>query len=250
MRLELTPDQDAYRRTVRAFAETNVAPRAAAIDESNEFPKDVVLEAGRQGLLGVVIPATAGGSGLDYLSYALAIEEISAASASVGAILAVNNSLVAEVIAKFGSDSQCDRWLRALSTGRSVGAFALSEPDAGTDAANQQTVAAEDDDGYRLTGHKVWVANAVAADVVLVFAATTPGAGGRGISAFLVPVDTPGVSRSEANDSFGVRGLGATDLILDDVRLGPDALVGDRGKGFQVAMWGLDGGRVAIGARL
>ena len=249
MRLELTPDQDAYRRRVKAFAETHVAPRAAAIDESNEFPKDVVLEAGRHGLLGVVIPTTDGGSGLDYLSYALAIEEISAASASVGAILAVNNSLVNEVIAKFGSDSQRDRWLRALSTGASVGAFALSESDAGTDAANQKTVAVEDDGGYRLTGRKVWVANAVAAEVALVFAATTLGAGARGISAFLVPIDTPGVSRSDASDSLGVRGLGATDLVLDDVRLGPDALVGDRGKGFQVAMWGLDGGRVAIGAQ-
>ena len=249
MRLELSPDQDAYRRTVRAFAETHIAPQAAAIDESNEFPRDLVLEAGRHGLLGVVIPTSDGGSGRDYLSYALAIEEISAASASVGAILAVNNSLVAEVVAKFGSDSQRDQWLRALSTGRSVWAFALSEPDAGTDAANQQTVAAEDGDGYRLTGRKVWVANAVSADVVLVFAATTPGVGGRGISAFLVPVDTAGVSRSEASDSLGVRGLGATDLILDEVRLGPDALVGDRGKGFQVAMCGLDGGRVAVGAQ-
>ncbi len=249
MRLELSPQQDAYRHTVRAFAETHVAPQAAAIDESNEFPRDLVLEAGRRGLLGVAIPTADGGSGLDYLSYALAIEEISAASATVGVILAVNNSLVAEVVARFGSNRQRDRWLRPLSSGQAVGAFALSEPDAGTDAANQQTVAESDDEGYRLSGRKVWVANAIAADVVLVFAATTPGAGGRGISAFLVPPDTPGVSRSVPSDSLGVRGLGATDLILDQVRLGPDALVGERGQGFQVAMWGLDGGRVAIGAQ-
>ena len=178
MRLELSPQQDVYRHTVRAFAETHVAPQAAAIDESNEFPRDLVLEAGRRGLLGVAIPTADGGSGLDYLSYALAIEEISAASATVGVILAVNNSLVAEVVARFGSNRQRDRWLRPLSSGQAVGAFALSEPDAGTDAANQQTVAESDDEGYRLSGRKVWVANAIAADVVLVFAATTPGAGG------------------------------------------------------------------------
>ena len=249
MRLELTPQQEAYRQTIRAFAETHVAPRAAAIDESNAFPSDVILEAGRHGLLGVVIPTEEGGAGLDYLSYALAIEEISAASATVGVILAVNNSLVAEVVARFGSDSQRGQWLRSLSAGHALGAFALSEPDAGTDAANQRTVADPDGEGYRLSGRKVWVANASVADVVLVFAATTPGVGGRGISAFLVPVDTPGVSRSEASDSLGVRGLGATDLILDGVRLGPDAMVGDRGQGFRVAMWALDGGRVAIGAQ-
>jgi butyryl-CoA dehydrogenase len=193
----------------------------------------------------------AGGAGLDYVSYALAVEEISAASATVGAILGVNNSLVAELIAEFGSSVQKARWLSRLASGSAIGAFALSERDAGTDAANQQTTAQPDEreGAYRLTGRKVWVANAQAADLVVVFAATTPGIGGRGVSAFLVPLDTAGVTRTEVNDSLGVRGLGATDLVLEDVFVGAESLLGEPGQGFQIAMWALDGGRVAIAAQ-
>ena len=251
MRFALTPAQDAYQRSVRAFAADVIAPHAAAIDASNQFPIEIVGRVSAQGLMGVTIPVAAGGAGLDYVSYALAVEEISAASATVGAILGVNNSLVAELIAQFGSSVQKARWLSRLASGSAIGAFALSERDAGTDAANQQTTAQPDEreGAYRLTGRKVWVANAQAADVVVVFAATTPGIGGRGVSAFLVPLDTAGVTRTEVNDSLGVRGLGATDLVLEDVFVGSESLVGEPGQGFQIAMWALDGGRVAIAAQ-
>ena len=249
MKLALTPEQEAYRQTVRSFVETYVAPHAATIDQSNVFPSDVVLEAGRHGLLGITVPTDHGGAGLDHLSYALAIEEVSAGSATVGVILAVNNSLVAEVLVEFGTPEQQARWLQSLSSGDALGAFALSETDAGTDAANQQTVARADGDGFRVSGRKVWVANAAVADVLLVFAATTTGAGGRGISAFLIPADASGLSTTATIDTLGVRGLGATDLVLDDVRLGPDALLGDLDAGFPLAMWALDGGRVAIAAQ-
>ena len=249
MRLELTADQEAFRETVRRFADTDVRPRAAQIDADDRFPRDLVREAGARGLMGVTIPVEAGGAGRDYVSYALAIEAIAAASATLAVILAVNNSLVVEVIARFGTAAQRTTWLRRLATGQAVGAFALSEPDAGTDAAHQQTTAIPDGAGYRLNGRKVWVANGEVADLLLVFAATEPGIGGRGVSAFLVPTGTAGLRAETAADSLGVRGLGCRDIDLDDVRVGADAMLGAAGEGFRIAMWALDGGRVAIAAQ-
>ena len=249
MRLELTADQEAFRETVRRFADTDVRPRAAQIDADDRFPRDLVREAGARGLMGVTIPVEAGGAGRDYVSYALAIEAIAAASATLAVILAVNNSLVVEVVARFGTAAQRTTWLRRLATGQAVGAFALSEPDAGTDAAHQQTTAIPDGAGYRLNGRKVWVANGEVADLLLVFAATEPGIGGRGVSAFLVPTGTAGLRAETAADSLGVRGLGCRDIDLDDVRVGADAMLGAAGEGFRIAMWALDGGRVAIAAQ-
>jgi alkylation response protein AidB-like acyl-CoA dehydrogenase len=144
---------------------------------------------------------------------------------------------------------QKQAWLKRLATGESLGAFALSEEHAGSDAANQHTVARLDDQGFVLNGRKVWVANASIADVAIVFAATQPLAGGRGVSAFLVPLDTPGIERVAAQDSLGVRGLGCLDLQFTDVRVDADALLGSSGEGFHIAMWALDGGRVAIAAQ-
>ena len=171
------------------------------------------------------------------------------ASATLAVILAVNNSLVAEVIARFGTDAQKRRWLRALVTDAALGAFALSEENAGTDAANQETHATSKSQGYRLNGRKVWVANAQATDVLVVFAATQPGIGGRGVSAFLVPMDAPGLKPAATADSLGVRGLGCMDIELDDVKVDGAAVLGSGGQGFRIAMWALDGGRVAIAAR-
>ena len=249
MRLEFTDEQRAFRESVRQFAEAEVAPRAADIDTTNRFPHDLVRQASARGLLGVTIPTTDGGAGRDYVSYALAIEEIARASATLAVILAVNNSLVAELVARFGSQSQRGGWLRRLATGQALGAFALSEPNAGTDAGQQRTTAVRDGDGYRITGRKVWVANAEAADLLVVFAATTPDIGGRGVSAFLVPVDTTGVRAGDAVDSLGVRGLGCRDIDLDNVLVGPGGRVGPEGDGFRIALWALDGGRVAIAAQ-
>jgi butyryl-CoA dehydrogenase len=164
-------------------------------------------------------------------------------------ILAVNNSLVAEALAEFGRDAQKETWLKGLATGRTIGAFALSEEHAGSDAANQRTTAQLDGRGYVLNGRKVWVANAEAAELVIVFAATQPGVGGRGVSAFLVPMDSPGVTRAVTSESLGVRGLGCMDLELRDVHVEAESLLGGAGQGFRVAMWALDGGRVAIAAQ-
>jgi len=249
MRLELTPAQRAFQQQVADFASAHVAPHAGAIDESGAFPREVVAAAAKLGLMGVTIPAEQGGAGRDYVGYALAIEALATASAVVAVIAAVNNSLVAEPLAQFGSDAQRERWLRPLASGEALGAFALSEEHAGSDAANQETVARLDENGYVIHGRKVWVANAEAADVFVVFAATQPGLRGRGVSAFLIPGDTPGLSMTSSGASLGVRGLGCMDLSFDDVRVATDALIRAPGDGFRIAMWALDGGRVAIAAQ-
>ncbi|HSL20908.1 MAG TPA: acyl-CoA dehydrogenase family protein, partial [Vicinamibacterales bacterium] len=249
MNFEFTPDQIAFRDAAARFASVRVAPEAARIDREDAFPREVIAEAAAAGLCGVTIAREWGGAGQDYIAYALALEAVARASATVAVILAVNNSLVAEPIDRFGSPEQKETWLRDVVTGKSLGVFALSEEHAGTDAANQRTVAALDANGYVLNGRKVWIANAQAADFAIVFAATHPGLRGRGISAFLVPLDTPGVDRRVSADSLGVRGLGCMDLELRDVRIDAGAMLGARGEGFRIALWALDGGRVAIAAQ-
>jgi len=248
MILELTDDQKAFQQQIQQFAREIVSQRAAGIDKSGEFPADVMHAAAGQGLLGVTIPKAWGGLGKDYVSYALAIEAIARASATVAVSLSVTNSLVAEVIAHAGREAQRERWLRRLARGEAIGAFALSEPDAGTDAANQQTRAVRSGDGYRITGKKVWVANAEDAAVAIVFARTRPGLRGQGITAFLVPMDSAGITRTARADSLGVRGLGCMDLELD-LAVADDQVLGHVDQGFELAMWALQGGRVAIAAQ-
>ena len=248
MILELTAEQKAFQQQVEQFAREIVAQRAAGIDKSGEFPSDVMHAAAGQGLLGVTISKASGGLGKDYVSYALAIEAIARVSATVAVSLSVTNSLVAEVIAHAGRDAQREQWLRKLAKGDAIGAFALSEPDAGTDAANQLTKAVKSGDGYRVSGKKVWVANAEDAAVVIVFARTRPGLRGQGITAFLVPMDAAGIKRTARADSLGVRGLGCMDLELD-LTVSDDQVLGQVDQGFELAMWALQGGRVAIAAQ-
>src|SRR5579872_5291806 len=225
MVLELTPEQQSFKASIDRFAREVVAPRAAAVDESGQFPRDLIPPAAAMGLLGVTIPGAWGGAGKDYVSYALAIEAVAKASATLAASLTVTNSLVAEVVNHAGRGPQKDRWLRRLASGEALGAFALSEPGAGTDAANQQTRAVHVGTGYRIIGRKVWVANAEAADVAVVFACTRPGQRNQGVTAFLVPMDTPGIERTARADSLGVRGLGCMDLDLD-IAVGDDQVLG------------------------
>lgn len=249
MNLDLTPGQQAFRDDVAAFARERVAPLAADIDATNRFPADLIREAAARGLLGITIPREHGGLGRDHVSSVVAIEALARASATVAVIAAVNNSLVGEVLAHFGTPAQHAMWLRRIATGDAVGAFALSEEDAGTDAANQQTVAVPDGEGFRLSGRKVWAANAAGASVAIVFAATRPGERGRGITAFLLPLDRPGLGLVPGADSLGVRGLGCMDIVLDDVRAGRDEVLGAVDEGFSVARWGLEAGRVTIAAQ-
>ncbi len=249
MDFSLTAAQEAYLDGVRVFARDRVAPAAARIDETGVYPRQLVDEASRLSLTGVTIPAAFGGGGQDYVTYAMAMEAISFGSATLAVILSVNNSLVAEPLRDFGTDAQKERWLKPLAMGRATGAFALSEANAGSDAANQQTSARPDGNGYLLRGAKVWVANAEVADVAIVFARTdTSSSRGRGVSAFLVPLSLPGITR-RASDSLGVRGLGCMDLTFDDVRIEGSTRLGELGRGFSMAMRALEGGRIAIAAQ-
>jgi len=243
----LTPEQAAYVDSVRRFAESRVASRAAEIDASGVFPRDLVTEAAALGLMGVTIPREQGGAGRDCITYAHALEAIAFSSAVLAVILSVNNSLVVEPIVAAGTDAQKARWLRPLASGQTIGAFALSEPDAGSDARNQKTFARLDGNDYVLNGRKVWVANAEAAEVAIVFAATAPDPQ-REITAFLVPMAAKGISRT-SSDSLGVRGLGCMDLVLENVRVSRDAVLGEFGRGFRLAMRALEGGRIAIAAQ-
>lgn len=249
MNFQPTEAQLSFRRDVERFASERVGPLARHIDETAAFPRALVKEAAALGLMGVTVDQQWGGSGRDYVAYALAVEALARASAVVAVIAAVNNSLVAEPLAEFGSKGQKETWLRRLVSGDALGSFALSEEFAGSDAANQQTLAAIDGSGYRLRGRKVWVANAEAADVVIVFATIEPGRRGRGICAFLIPMNAAGLTRVPIADSLGVRGLGCMDIELNDVYVEADAMLGGPGDGFRVAMWALDGGRVAIAAQ-
>lgn len=241
----------AFRAGVAAFATEHIEPAASGIDESGEFPHLLLKAAGERGLMGVTTPSAWGGGGRDYLSYALAVEALSQASATVGAIVVVQNSLMGDVLARFGTDAQRGEWLRPIAAGHALGAFALSEENAGTDAANIQMEARPVEDGraYILSGRKVWVACAEGAHVALVFAATRPGMRAHGITAFLVPMSAPGIERNPRTDSLGVRGLGCMDLVFTDVRVPADHVVGPVNDGFKMAMWALEGGRVAIAAQ-
>jgi butyryl-CoA dehydrogenase len=245
---DLTPEQTAFQQRAEQFARDVVEPWAATIDKTGEFPADVMQAAAKLGLLGVTIAPEHGGAGRDYLSYTLAIEAIARASATVAVSLVVTNSLVAELIAHAASTPTHTSWLGRLASGAAIGAFALSEPDAGTDAANQQTTAVREGGRHRIRGRKVWVANAEVAAVAVVFASTDPGKRREGITAFLVPLDTSGITRTSRDDSLGVRGLGCMDLDLDLV-VPDDHVLGALNGGFPLAMWALQGGRVAIAAQ-
>ena len=248
MQLELTGSQREFRERVSRFAERSVLPRAAAIDAAGEFPLDVMRAAAGEGLLGMTVPKAWGGQGLDYVSYAVAIEAIARASATVAVSLVVHHSLVADLLAHAGRTRQKDEWLRRLASGEAIGAFALSEADAGTDAANQMTRAERTSSGYRIVGRKVWVANADAASLAIVFACTRPGLRGQGVTAFLVPMDAAGITRTARADSLGVRGLGCMDLEFA-TEVSDDQVLGPVDQGFRLAMWSLQGGRVGVAAQ-
>lgn len=249
MDFSLSPAQARFAADAAEFATRRVSPRAADIDATGAFPSDLVAEAAARGLMGITIKPEHGGAGRDYVSYAAGLEELAAASATLAVIISVHNSLVVEPLQEFGSAGQQSQWLSRLARGEAIGAFALSEAQSGSDAANQLTVAVAEPGGYRLRGEKVWVTNATHAEVAIVFAATRPGERGQGITAFLLPLESPGIARTPSPDTLGVRGLGCMDLTFDDVRVDDDAVLGMRDAGFALAKRALEGGRVAIAAQ-
>ena len=249
MDFELSEDQALLQTSVREFAEEVVRPRAARIDQTGEFPRDIFAEAGKLGLAGVSVPVEHGGSGMDVVSYAIVIEEISRVCANTGVILSVNNSLVCDPIEKYGNEDQKKRFLQPLARGEKLGCFALTEPDAGSDAANQKTRAVRDGGSYRISGQKVFITCGQAADVCLLFAMSHPEKKTRGISAFLVDAETPGFDRSRHQVKLGVNASGTVEIFLTDVVVPAENRLGEEGDGFKIALSTLDGGRIGIAAQ-
>jgi butyryl-CoA dehydrogenase len=247
--LELTPEQTMIRDTARELASREILPMAAEIDRQHRFPKEIVARLAELGLMGVAIPQEWGGAGMDTVSYALAVEEISRACASTGVIMSVNNSLVCDPLLRFGSEPQKRTWLVPLAAGKQLGCFALSEPDAGSDAAGLKTTARRQGDGWVLDGTKNFITNGPVADLAIVFAMTDPGQGSKGISAFLVPLASPGLTLGRPDDKLGIRGAPSSQMFLADCALPAEALLGSEGQGFKIAMSTLDGGRIGIAAQ-
>jgi alkylation response protein AidB-like acyl-CoA dehydrogenase len=248
MDLDLSTEQELIRKTARDFAEREIAPYAADYDRKEEFPRAVLEKMKPLGFLGAPIPQEYGGMGVDAVSYALIIEEIARADSSVRSIISVNCSLVGLTILKWGTEEQKQAWLPKIASGETLGCFGLTEPGSGSDAASLQTRARRDGDDWVLDGTKMFITNGTVAGVALIMAQTDPSLGPKGIAAFLVPTDTPGFSANEIHGKLGLRASSTAELVLQDVRVRPDSMLGEIGDGMKVALSALDNGRVGLGA--
>lgn len=247
--LNFTEEQIAIRKMVSDFAKNEIAPVAAEIDETDQFPSRIIKEMGSLGILGLPIPEEWGGVGADFISYISTIEEISKASATVGVILAVHTSVGTFPILNFGSEAQKKKYIPKLAAGELIGAFALTEPSAGSDAASIKTTAVKNGDHYILNGNKVFITNGGFADTYITFAVTDPTKGSKGISAFIVDKDTPGFTVGKKEKKMGLNGSSTTMLHFDNAIVPVYNLLGVEGDGFKIAMSNLDGGRIGIGAQ-
>ena len=234
------------RDTVRNFATDRIAPRAAAIDENNEYPADLWPELGALGLLGITVEETYGGSELGYLAHVIAMEEISRASASVGLSYGAHSNLCVNQLRRWGNEEQKQKYLAKLVSGEFLGALAMSEAGAGSDVMSMRAVAVRDGDEYVINGSKMWITNAPGADVMIVYAKTDPGAGSHGISAFLVERGTPGYSTPQKLDKLGMRGSDTSEVLFEECRVPAGNLLAEEGKGSAILMSGLDYERVVL----
>ena len=249
MNFQFTEDQARIREAVREFAENEIAPGIVERDRKEEFPREIVARLGEMGILGMMVPEEYGGAGADALSYVLAIEELARVCASTAVIVSVNNSVFCYPVWKYGSEEQKRTILVEVASGRSLGAYALTEPQSGSDAANQKTRAEKNGAGYVLNGAKAWITNAGEAKWYLVMAMTEPSAGTRGISAFLVSADDPGLRVGPPEDKMGLRSSKTAAIYLENVRLPEARRVGAEGEGFRIAMGTLDHSRIGIAAQ-
>lgn len=251
MQFALTDEQKLTRDTVREFAREELAPIAAEIDRDHRFPKETIPKLAEHGLMGMPYPEEWGGAGMDYISYAIAVEEMARACATTAIIVESHTSLATWPIYRFGTEEQKKRYLPDLCSGRKLGSFALTEPEAGTDAARQESTAILDGDEYVLNGQKVFTTDAGYSDVLIVFAKTNPDPklGTHGISAFIVDKNLPGITVGEGERKLGLRGSNTPPVYFSNVRLPKSALLGREGKGFNIAMATLDGGRVGVAAQ-
>jgi butyryl-CoA dehydrogenase len=249
LHVELTDEQKMIQAVARDFAEKEVRPIAEAIDREARFPRETVRRMGELGLMGIAVAEAWGGSGGDTVAYAVALEEVSRACASHGAIMSVNNSLYCDPVAKFGSEDQKRRFLAPFASGQKLGCFSLTEPEAGSDATNQSTLARRDGDAYVLDGRKIFVTNGKEAAVALVFAQTDRAKGPRGISAFLVEKGTPGFTVVKTEDKLGIRASDTAELLFEGCRVPASCRLGEDGQGFKIAMTAIDGGRIGVAAQ-
>ena len=249
MDLRLTEEHEMIRKMVRQFAEKEVAPIAAEMDEKAEVPFENIKKMGELGLMGLTVSEEYGGAGMDTVSYCIATEEISKACAATAIVMGVQNSLVCHGIEKFGTEDQKQRFLVPLAQGELIGAFALTEPEAGTDAAAQKTTMVLDGDEYIVNGTKNFITSGGFADVILLFGMTDKSKGYRGISALLVEKGTPGFSVGKEENKLGIRATSTCELVFEDCRVPVANRLGEEGQGFKIAMTDLDAGRISVAAQ-
>ena len=250
MDFSLSDEQRQIEEMVSEFVDEEVIPRAADIDHDDEFPQDLIEEMSDLGLMGMPFPEEYDGAGLDYHSYAIALEELSRGSGGLGTVVAAHTSLAGNMLYQYGDDDQKSEYLAAMNRGDEIGAFALSEAGAGSDVPSMETTAEKDDDEYVINGEKLWISNGSVADTVTLFAKTDPDAGHRGISSFVVrPDEDDGFHVEGTEDKLGDKGCPTAELRFDDMRVPADRLLGEEGEGFQQALETLNGGRITIAAR-
>jgi alkylation response protein AidB-like acyl-CoA dehydrogenase len=245
----LTEDQERFQLAVRKFVHNAVAPHAAEWEESRGFPRDLLREIGRMGFLSVTVPPEWGGVGADYVSCALTLMEIGAGDGALAVLVSAHNSVLCMPLVTYGTDAQRERYVRKVTTGEMLGAFALTEPHGGSDASDLRTTAVRYGKGWRIDGVKQFISSASIADFVLVFAKTDPAAGKRGVSAFVFPTSTPGYRVTRVEKKMGLNATDTCEVLFDGVEVGDDALVGEVGQGYKIALSNLEGGRIGVAAQ-
>ncbi|MBH0175298.1 acyl-CoA dehydrogenase [Fictibacillus sp. 23RED33] len=249
MNLLFTEEQKMMQKMVRDFAQKEIAPAIEHMEETEEFPRHLITKMAELGLMGIPIPEEYGGAGMDFTSYIIAINELSKVSATIGVILSVHTSVGTNPILYFGNEEQKRKYIPKLASGEYLGAFGLTEPSSGSDAASLKTRAVKKGDHYILNGSKIFITNAGEADVYIVFASTAPDKGSYGISAFIVDKDTPGFSVGKKEKKMGLNGSNTCEIIFEDARVPAENLLGNEGEGFKIAMSNLDVGRIGIAAQ-
>ena len=249
MEFDLSEEHRLVQSTVREWATSRLLPLAAEMDRAGRYPPELIRELGEMGLMGVFIPEAYGGGGMDAVSCCIVIEEIARAEAALSAVVSVNNSLDCYPIFAFGSEHQKRTYLSELARGRKIGCYCLTEPTAGSDAASLQTTAQDAGDHWVLNGTKIFVTNGVEADVLLVYARSEAASGSEGISAFIAERGDPGLAVGKVEHKLGIRASSTCEIVLEDCRLPKDRLLGERGKGFHIALATLDGGRIGIASQ-
>lgn len=249
MGFKTTREQEAFRERVRAFAEAEIKPYAFQWDQENRFPREIVRKMAEHGWMGIPYPREYGGAGLDAICYAIAVEELSRVDGGCGVILSAHTSLGAWPIFAYGTEEQKRKYLVPLASGEKLGAFGLTEPNAGSDAGRTETTAVPDGDHYVLNGEKIFITNGDEAEIYVIFAVTTPGIGTKGISAFIVEKGWEGFTFGDHYDKLGIRSSATAQLLFHDVKVPKENLLGREGQGFSMAMAALDGGRVGIAAQ-